>query len=137
MTWTAGPAASASAGTFAALNRPAVQAVAQDGVAMVATIFAPATTRLVFAQGEESEFGYEVEQRLRARGFMIDVAGGKAKDDISSRIFLRYVVDKSGNVIRATYVGWDEQENKYITLSRGYVVKQGDVYPAGLWSRQD
>lgn len=129
----AGSASSMRAGTFAKVGKPVAEALAADGVAVVSELYAPASTRVVFEQGEESNVGQEIEQRLRERGYSVDVGGQSAVDDAA---YVRFVLDEGGGLTRLTMVLWDAQSQNYTVLNRAYVVRRNGVVPAGSWTRK-
>jgi hypothetical protein len=124
--------AGVQAGTFATISGTAAAALADDGAAVLAQLCPPGQGRVVLQQADESDLGAELEQRLRERGYAVDVVTGKAVPDAT---FIRFAFDEAGGLFRLTLVVWEAGATQYTVVSRGYQVRRGVVFPAGNWAR--
>lgn len=125
-----------SAGTFMKVNGAVADALAEDSVSILAQLLAPATTYVVFHQGEESELGQSIEKRMRNRGYSVDVSFRTEEELPRESVVVRYVADEMGGLVRLTVVVYGIDKRDYTVLSRGYVVRRAEVIPAGSWARQ-
>jgi hypothetical protein len=134
------PASSAKAmkaGTFTkVVGGVAAETLAEDCVSVVAQLFAPGSTYLVFHQGAESELGAEIEQRFRERGYSVDSGYRKQEEVPENAAFVRFVADEFGGLVRLTVVVWGGENKEYTVLNRGYVIRRAEVIPAGAWTKK-
>ncbi|MCW5239102.1 conjugal transfer protein TrbH [Verminephrobacter eiseniae] len=112
------------------------QKLAADAVQQLATLYAPARTRLDLQQPTPDPFGQALVKSLRDKGYaLLEFAPASAASQPSAPggLPLRYVLDQAGdsNLYRlALMVG-----NQSIT--RPYLAQNGTFAPAGYWVRKE
>lgn len=115
----------------------------EDATRQLVSLYAPASTRLVFAHAVADTFGNQLVENLRSQGYALQEQTAQASDpakpgtanhtkELTGTTF-DYVLDAIGSprLYRITlHVG-------HQTISRAYVPHGDLVHPAGAWVRKE
>ena len=126
------------------------QKLAADAVQQLATLYAPARTRLELQQPTPDPFGQALVKSLRDKGYALleyapagasaqapasaaSQASAPATTAASGGLPLRYVLDQAGdsNLYRLTLMVGNQ------SITRPYLAQNGTFAPAGYWVRKE
>ncbi|WP_367903547.1 conjugal transfer protein TrbH (plasmid) [Xanthomonas oryzae pv. oryzicola] len=125
------------------------QKLATDAVQQLATLYAPARTRLELQQPTPDPFGQALVKSLRDKGYALleyAPAGAPAQAPASAAqpsapattaapggLPLRYVLDQAGdsNLYRLILMVGNQ------SITRPYLAQNGTFVPAGYWARKE
>lgn len=111
------------------------QKLAREAVQQLATLYPPAKTRLELQQATPDAFGQALVPALRESGYaLLESNTGRPKAQSSaSTLPLRYVLDQAGdaNLYRLTLLVGNQ------SISRPYLVSDGNFVPAGYWAHRE
>ena len=120
-------------GNFA--NNPAMidQAMAEDALKKVVTLYPPARTRFDLKQPATDPFGAALVQGLREQGYALSEYNPQAASMTEADLPLRYLLDRAGtsNLYRLTILVGDQ------SIARPYTKQQGALVPAGYWAHKE
>lgn len=112
------------------------QIMAQDSARQLAALYPPARTRLELKQSSKDAFGRSLVDSLRQKGYSLAEAGTNGPHSTpktSSELPLQYVMDNpiKNSLYRVSIrVGGQ-------SISRAYILKKGQLTPAGFWVNQE
>jgi hypothetical protein len=136
-------------GNFAQSAALDQEVLATDAVQQLATLYAPARTRLELQQPASDPFGQALLQSLRNKGFALlefapvnSSAQAASSAAVQSRtsatpapsevLPLRYVLDQAGESSLYRLTLWVGQQS----ITRPYLAQNG-TFPAGYWVRKE
>ncbi|KTT27416.1 conjugal transfer protein TrbH [Pseudomonas oryzihabitans] len=120
--------------------------LASDAAQQLATLYAPARTRLDLQQPTSDPFGQALVKTLRDKGYAVQefapanvgpatatAAPQPAVAPAPTGLSLRYVLDQAGdsNLYRLTLLVGNQ------SLTRPYMAQGGSFAPAGYWVRKE
>jgi len=123
-------------------SQDANQIMATDAATQIVRLYPPATTQFSIGHAVNDAFGQTLIEKLRVAGFAVQEA---AEPSIEQSLFavpqspaepqagirLSYIVDQMEHIYHANIQIGDRH------LSRAFILKDNDLYPAGHWvSRQ-
>ena len=137
-------------GNFAQSAALDQEVLATDAVQQLATLYAPARTRLELQQPTPDAFGQALVKTLRDKGYALleyapagastqapasaaSQASAPATTAASGGLPLRYVLDQAGdsNLYRLTLMVGNQ------SITRPYLAQNGTFAPAGYWVRKE
>lgn len=118
------------------------QIMATDAVTQIVRLYPPATTQFTLGHAVNDPFGQTLIEKLRLSGFAVQEAPESSIEqslfavpqspaEPQAGIRLSYIVDQMDDLYHANLLIDDTR------LSRAFILKDNDLYPAGHWvSRQ-
>ncbi|MFU8797902.1 MAG: conjugal transfer protein TrbH [Gammaproteobacteria bacterium] len=114
-----------------------------DTVKQLAVLYPPAQTRFAFRQPTSDAFGSALISALRSKGYAISefdqeqLGASKPMSATNTKVKiteipLNYIVDNiETNIYRITVITGNQ------SITRAYMVRNGNIFPAGAWVRKE